>query len=191
MQATESLLSQRFESALVYAFRLHACQLRKDGKTPYISHLLSVTALVLENNGDEDEAIAALLHDAVEDQGGQPTAQYIRQQFGDRVIAIVEGCSEPTRTVQTWKQRKQAYLDHLQQASAEVCRVSLADKLHNVRSLLLSLQQDGEIVWQRFNSPKANQIWFYQSLSAIYQIRCPSVMTQTFSQLVQQLDLAY
>jgi (p)ppGpp synthase/HD superfamily hydrolase len=121
MQATESLLSQRFESALVYAFRLHACQLRKDGKTPYISHLLSVTALVLENNGDEDEAIAALLHDAVEDQGGQPTAQYIRQQFGDRVIAIVEGCSEPTRTVQTWKQRKQAYLDHLQQANFTTC----------------------------------------------------------------------
>jgi (p)ppGpp synthase/HD superfamily hydrolase len=188
MQSTEPMLSQRFETALVYAFRLHARQLRKDGKTPYISHLLSVTALVLENNGDEDEAIAALLHDAVEDQGGLATAQYIRQQFGDRVAAIVEGCSEPKCAAQTWQQRKQAYLDHLQQASPEVCRVSLADKLHNVRSLLSSLQQEGEIVWQRFNSPKANQIWFYRSLSAIYQTRCPDGMAQTFSQLVQQLD---
>jgi (p)ppGpp synthase/HD superfamily hydrolase len=181
-------LTDRFESALTYAFRLHANQYRKDGTTPYIAHLLSVSALVLENGGDEDEAIAALLHDAIEDQGGVPTGKAIRQQFGDRVFAIVDDCTEPISKNYTWRQRKQAHLDHLQQASPAVCRVSLADKLHNLRSLLLSLQQEGEQVWQRFNSDKANHIWFYNSLSAVYQARSQDPMVQVFTQLVRQLE---
>jgi (p)ppGpp synthase/HD superfamily hydrolase len=187
MTPISNLLTDRFESALLYACQLHANQLRKDGTTPYIAHLLSVSALVLENGGDEDEAIAALLHDAVEDQGGASTGEAIRKQFGDRVFAIVDGCTEPLEKSYNWRQRKQAYLDHLQHAIPEVCRVSLADKLHNLRSLLVSLQHEGEQVWQRFNSDKANHLWFYYSLSAIYQVRSQDPMVHTFTQLVQQL----
>jgi (p)ppGpp synthase/HD superfamily hydrolase len=181
-----NLLSDRFGEALSYAFQLHAQQLRKDGKTPYISHLLSVAALVLEDGGDEDEAIAALLHDAVEDQG--VTIATLRERFGDRVATIVNGCSEQRVAGQTWQQRKQSYLDHLQQSSPEVCRVSLADKLHNLRSLVADLEMNGEVVWQRFNSPKANQLWYYQSLSTIFQARSHSSMSKAFAQLVHQLD---
>jgi (p)ppGpp synthase/HD superfamily hydrolase len=131
------LLTVRFESALIYANQLHTFQVRKGSGIPYISHLLSVAALVLEMGGDEDEAIAALLHDAVEDQGGAKTREVIRQKFGDRVVEIVDACSDSeTIPKPPWRQRKEAYLEKIQTASAAVRRVSLADKLHNSRSTL-------------------------------------------------------
>ncbi|MBD2297915.1 HD domain-containing protein [Nostoc sp. FACHB-190] len=130
-------LTSRFESALVYASRLHATQLRKGSNTPYISHLLSVAALVLEDGGDEDEAIAALLHDAIEDQGGEKTRAEIRQLFGDRVVNIVNGCTDAeVMPKPPWQQRKQAYIEKMRSASPEVRRVSQADKLHNIRSTI-------------------------------------------------------
>jgi len=119
-------LQSRFEEALLLAARLHARQKRKDKDLPYISHLLAVTALVFEDGGEEDEVIAALLHDAVEDQGGLRTLEEIRRRFGERVAAIVEGCSDAViHPKPPWQERKQTYLEHLRTASAGVRRVSL------------------------------------------------------------------
>src|SRR6266853_3455026 len=126
-------LSRRFEAALLLATRLHATQTRKGGRIPYVSHLLGVASLALEHGGDEDVAIAALLHDAVEDQGGRPTLQTIRRMFGDRVATVVMECSDTDREPKPpWRERKERYLAHLPSASADALLVSIADKLHNV-----------------------------------------------------------
>ena len=131
-------LSPCFDDALVFASRLHAGQLRKGTPVPYVAHLLAVTATVLEHGGDEDEAIAALLHDAVEDQGGAATRAKIRRRFGENVAAIVDGCTDAdTIPKPPWQQRKEAYLAHLVgETSPSVRLVSSADKLHNVRSII-------------------------------------------------------
>ena len=130
-------MSDRFNRALSLASSLHASQARKGGEVPYIAHLLAVCALVLEAGGDEDLAIAALLHDAVEDQGGESTLLIIRQRFGDRVADVVNGCTDTDETPKPpWKQRKQDYLDHLRGAPDDVRLVSAADKVHNARSIL-------------------------------------------------------
>lgn len=157
-------LTPRFEAALVYAHQLHAAQRRKGSSIPYISHLLSVAALVLEDGGSEDEAIAALLHDAIEDQGGATTRAEILQRFGPTVTAIVDGCTESDIIPKPpWKERKQAYLTDMRQAPASVLRVAIADKLHNVRSTLADLQREGETVWERFNADKADILAYYQA----------------------------
>jgi (p)ppGpp synthase/HD superfamily hydrolase len=182
-------LTFRFEQALVYATCLHHHQYRKDDRTPYIAHLLSVSAIVLEQGGDEDEAIAALLHDAVEDQGGEPTRQAIQQQFGDRVSAIVEGCTEPMPTPRLpWQVRKQRYLEQIQQAPVSVLRVSLADKLHNARSLLAALHQEGEVIWSRFNASKAEKLAFYRALNQIYPATDWHDLTAELDRLLTEID---
>ncbi|MGF1979749.1 MAG: HD domain-containing protein [Nostoc sp. CmiSLP01] len=163
-------LSSRFESALVYATRLHANQVRKGSDIPYVSHLLSVAALVLEDGGNEDEAIAALLHDAIEDQGGAKTREEIRQQFGEKVVTIVDGCTESEVIPKPpWKQRKQEHIERMRSASPEVRRVSQADKLHNIRSTLADWYREGEAVWHKFKGGKEGTLWYYRSLLAIYQ----------------------
>jgi (p)ppGpp synthase/HD superfamily hydrolase len=182
-------LASRFEEALVLAARLHARQKRKDKDLPYISHLLAVTALVLEDGGDEDEAIAALLHDAVEDQGGLRTLEEIRRRFGERVAAIVEGCSDAMSLPKPpWQERKLAYLEHLRTASAGVRRVSLADKLHNARSILADLEQDGEAVWSRFNGGKQGSLWYYRSLLEIFQSGPDSQMLREFARVMAKIE---
>jgi (p)ppGpp synthase/HD superfamily hydrolase len=141
-------LTKRFEEALVYAARLHLYQKRKGTQVPYISHLMSVAALVLEDGGDEDEAVAGLLHDAAEDQGGQSTLDEVRRRFGDKVAYIVKSCSDAFESPKPpWRERKEGYLEHLRSAPPEVRRVSLADKIHNARSILISLKKDGSKVW--------------------------------------------
>lgn len=181
-------LTDRFEAALLYATRLHARQVRKGSGVPYISHLLSVTALVLEDGGDEDEAIAALLHDAIEDQGGAATREAIRQQFGDRVTQIVAGCTEADGVPKPpWQERKQAYLANLPLASAAVRRVSLADKLHNGRSILADWHRVGNVVWSRFRAGKQGTLWFYQSLVETYQKTNAGYMAVELERLVESL----
>ena len=144
-------LSRRFEAALLLATRLHATQTRKGGRIPYVSHLLGVASLALEHGGDEDVAIAALLHDAVEDQGGRPTLARIRRRFGARVAEIVEGCTDAdTVPKPEWRTRKERYLRHLDTASAEVRLVSACDKLHNARAILFDYRVHGEALWKRF-----------------------------------------
>jgi len=182
-------LTSRFEDALVYAHQLHATQLRKGGNIPYISHLLSVAALVIEDGGDEDEAIAALLHDAIEDQGGAKTREIIRENFGDRVTSIVEACSESDVTPkQPWKERKDEYLRKMRDASPEVLRVSLADKVHNARSILFDTYKVGDKVWQRFNVGKEESLWFYQSLLEIYQAKNTSYLVKELARIITELE---
>jgi (p)ppGpp synthase/HD superfamily hydrolase len=183
-------LSTRFETALVYAAQLHSHQVRKGSGVPYISHLLSVAALVLEDGGDEDEAIAALLHDAIEDQGGAKTREEIRQRFGEKVVNIVDGCSEDeTLPKPPWKERKLNYLEKIRLASSEIRRVALADKLHNARSIVADWEREGEKVWQRFKGGKEGTLWFYRSFLEIYQQKVSNSFTQELERLIYRLEV--
>ena len=159
--------SDRFDEALAYASRLHRDQRRKGTDIPYISHLMSVAALVLEHGGDEDQAIAALLHDAVEDQGGEPILEEIRLRYGDGVAKIVADCSDAWEEPKPpWRERKEAYLAKLPEKDAASLLVSLADKTHNARAILNDLRQIGDDIWDRFNGGKDGTIWYYEALSA-------------------------
>jgi (p)ppGpp synthase/HD superfamily hydrolase len=161
--------SPRFDEALTYACGLHADQQRKGSGMPYVAHLLGVTAIVLENGGSEDEAIGALLHDAVEDQGGAPRLAEIRQRFGPAVAEIVDGCSDSDTTPKPpWRERKEAYIAHLPQASRSAQLVSAADKLYNVRSTIDDYREHGEAVWQRFTAGREGALWYYHTLAASY-----------------------
>lgn len=163
-------LTEKFGKALVYAHEAHRDQFRKSTTIPYISHLMSVASLVLENGGDEDEAIAALLHDSAEDQGGAQRLDDIRFNFGDRVAAIVEACSDTLETPKPpWRKRKQRYLAHLRTADSSVLRVSCADKLHNIRSILADWKHMGDKVWERFHAGKEDQLWYYSQLLNTFQ----------------------
>jgi GTP pyrophosphokinase len=163
------VLSSKFEEALILATRLHSNQVRKGTRIPYVAHLLAVTALVLEDGGDEDQAIAALLHDAVEDQGGIEILDEIRRRFGERVAHIVEGCSDSFESPKPhWRERKVNYLRHLREADIDVLRVSLADKLHNACSILHDLQQHGDVIWERFKGGKDGTLWYYRSLEDVF-----------------------
>jgi len=165
-----AILTDRFSRALLLAFELHRSQRRKGSDIPYYAHLLEVTAIVLEDGGDEDQAIAALLHDAVEDQGGLPTLNRIRSEFGERVAGIVEGCSDSTSVFKPpWRFRKEEYLRKLPSHPPEVLLVSLADKVHNARTIFVALQRQGDGVWERFNGGKAGTIWYYRALTQAYE----------------------
>lgn len=158
-------LSARFQQAMIWAAQLHAEQVRKGTHVPYIAHLLAVTSLVLEHGGNEDEAIAALLHDAVEDQGGESTLREIERRFGANVAHIVLGCTDSmTLPKPPWRARKEAYLAHLAQASASVRLVSAADKLHNARTILADYRLVGEAVWHRFEGGRQGTLWYYRTL---------------------------
>lgn len=161
--------SPQFTEALVYATNLHAGQCRKGTTIPYISHLLAVASLVAEYGGDETAVIAALLHDAVEDQGGIPRLNDIQARFGADVAAIVLACSDSTTTPRPpWRERKEAYLAHLADASPAMLLVSAADKLHNARSILADLRRDGPATLKRFNGGATGTLWYYQQLAATF-----------------------
>ncbi|NET05941.1 MAG: bifunctional (p)ppGpp synthetase/guanosine-3',5'-bis(diphosphate) 3'-pyrophosphohydrolase [Symploca sp. SIO2B6] len=189
MNAQPSKLTARFEQALVYTTRLHAQQIRKVSGVPYISHLLAVTALVLEAGGSEDEAIAALLHDAIEDQGGATTREEIRQRFGEKVVAIIDGCTESdTIPKPPWRERKLRYLQQLIYASPFVRLVSLADKLHNARSLLAQWQDRGDEIWNKFNGGKEGTLWFYQNLVQVYRSNGSNFMLEELERVICALS---
>lgn len=173
---------------LVLAHRLHANQVRKVSGVPCMAHLLAVTALVLEDGGTEDEAIAALLHDVIEDQGGETIRAEIEQQFGEAVVVIVEGCTEFMDVPKPcWFERKQRYLLHLQQAFSSVRWVSLADKLHNACSLLVNWQRYGDRVWYCFNAMREEVLWFFRSLGQIYRRTGWDWMTHEFDRVISAL----
>ncbi len=174
---TPTQLTSRFEDALVYTAQLHSSQRRKGSNVPYLSHLMAVAATVLEFGGTEDEAIAGLLHDAVEDQGGAATLAVIEKRYGKTVAAIVAGCSDTDVVPKPpWKARKQAYLAHLQSASDGVLLVSAADKLHNARAILADLRNPavGDTVWSYFKASKADTLWYYRSLADTYLQKMPA-----------------
>ena len=163
----QTSLGERFRGAMVFAAELHAGQVKKGGHNiPYISHLLGVTSLVIEAGGDEDMAIAALLHDAVEDQGGRPTLERIRAEYGERVARIVEGCTDSEiEPKPPWLERKKAYVGHVSEhADSEVTLVSAADKLHNVRAILADFREIGDPVFDRFKGRKDGTLWYYRSM---------------------------
>jgi (p)ppGpp synthase/HD superfamily hydrolase len=185
----QPFLTDRFEEALVYAVQIHKNQWRKGSHVPYISHLLSVAALVLEDGGDEDQAIAALLHDAVEDQGGLERKADIEKKFGEHVAQIVEGCSDAVSMPKpVWRERKETYLRHLAQASPEVIRVSLADKVHNARTILADYRRSGDEIWGRFKGGKEGTLWYYHALIEAYPPAADGFLLAELKRVVAELD---
>jgi len=182
-------LSRRFEEALAYAARIHATQRRKATEVPYVAHLLAVASIALENGAGEEEAIAALLHDAVEDQGGLPRLEEIRARFGDRVAKIVEECSDAvTAPKPPWRARKEAYMEHLRHASPSGCLVSASDKLHNARSILADFRRLGDTVWSRFSGGKEGTLWYYRSLVGALRDRAPAPLVDELNRVVTELE---
>jgi (p)ppGpp synthase/HD superfamily hydrolase len=159
-------LTQRFNDAFLLAAEKHGRQTRKSTEIPYIAHLMSVTAIVLEAGGDEELAIAALLHDVVEDCGGTPILEEVRRRFGDRVAHVVADCTDSyTDPKPPWRERKQAYLQHLKGADSDVRLVSAADKLHNAREILKDIRELGDPVWDRFKGKREGTLWYYRALA--------------------------
>ena len=182
-------LSIRFDHALLFAAQVHRDQDRKKSGIPYLSHLLGVASIVLDYGGDEDMAIAALLHDAVEDHGGRPMLKMIARLFGARVATIVDGCTdsyvEDPRKKESWERRKVRYLRRVRHEDADTRFVSAADKLYNVRSVLRDLRNDGDVAFEKFSAPKAKTLWYYRSLVREYRV---SGVTPRLKPLLDDLD---
>jgi (p)ppGpp synthase/HD superfamily hydrolase len=181
-------LTDRFSRALVRASEIHQHQKRKcnegDPEIPYISHLLNVCGLVLQDGGSEDEAIAALLHDAGEDQGGEPMLDEIEAEFGSNVAEIVIECSDTLEYPKPpWRHRKEEYIARLPEASPSALRVSVADKLDNVRAILLDYRRLGEDLWPRFNAGRDQQFWYYRTLAVAFR-----AIDHFDSPLIDELD---
>jgi (p)ppGpp synthase/HD superfamily hydrolase len=177
--------SPRFDQALVYAHQLHARQTRKGTTIPYVGHLLAVTSIVIENGGAEDEVIAALLHDAVEDAGGAATREEIRRRFGEEVAVIVDGLTDTDRTPKPpWRKRKEDYIAHLNEAPSSVLLVSLADKIHNAQSIVRDARNAGDSVWKRFTGGRDGSLWYYRALVEAFRVR------GQFASMVDELDRA-
>lgn len=184
------MLSERFTQALTYAHQLHAHQVRKGSGVPYIAHLLGVASIALEYGANEDEAIAALLHDAIEDQGGTATRAEIRRRFGDTVTAIVDGCTDSDTTPKPpWRQRKEAYLAHLATASPSVLLVSASDKLYNARSILKDYCLVGESLWQRFQGGKDGTLWYYRALVDAFKQTGNRAIVEELERVVAQIEV--
>ncbi len=182
-------LTARFIRALGYAARLHSRQLRKGKDRPYVGHLLSVASIVIEHGGDEDAVIAALLHDAVEDQGGLPRLREIRRKFGARVARIVEGCTDAHETHKPpWRERKRRYIQRVHRESADVRLVSAADKLSNARELLADHHLEGDAVFERFHGKKDGTLWYYRALVREFRAAGATPLVQELSRVVTALE---
>jgi (p)ppGpp synthase/HD superfamily hydrolase len=182
-------LTQRFEEALIFATQLHAEQRRKGSDVPYVAHLLAVASIVLENGGNEDEAIAGLLHDAIEDQGGMATREEIRRRFGDTVVEIVNGCTDAdVMPKPPWRVRKEAYIEHLRVASPSVRLVSAADKLHNARAVLGDYRELGEMLWRRFHGGREGTLWYYRSVTDALRQGGTSPLIEELERVVSELE---
>lgn len=182
-------LGPRFQRAFVFAAEKHAGQTRKASTIPYLAHLMGVTSLVLEFGGDEDLAIAALLHDVVEDCGGAPMLKEVRRRFGSRVAKVVEGCTDSdTIPKPPWRERKETYIRHLKTADADTRLVSAADKLNNVRSILSDYREVGESIWSRFNGGRDGTLWYYRALVEEFLRRRPNRLIRELEIAVRELE---
>ena len=182
-------LGHRFEQALLFACRKHASQMKKGTDVPYISHLLGVAGLVLEAGGDEDLAIAALLHDVVEDCGGAPMLKEVCRRFGKRVAHVVAGCTDAdTYPKPPWRGRKEKYLRHLRTADAGVRLVSAADKVHNARAILTDYREIGEPIWERLQGKRDGTLWYYQELVKEFRRRKATRLTRELERVVGELE---
>jgi (p)ppGpp synthase/HD superfamily hydrolase len=189
-QTTSPRLTTRFVDALAYAAEKHNDQTRKGGDIPYFGHLLSVAGLVIEADGDETQAIAALLHDAAEDQGGEATLAEIRTKFGEDVATIVDECSDTFETPKPpWRERKARYIAHLDEASKKTILISLADKLDNARAILRDFRAHGPQLWERFSvHDPAQHLWYYGSLLDVYRRRSDSWMVAELERVLLELE---
>jgi (p)ppGpp synthase/HD superfamily hydrolase len=191
-------LTERFDRALLYATHVHGGQVRKGTAVPYIAHLMAVAATVLEYGGAEDVAIAALLHDAVEDQGGEPRLADIRNRFGARVAEIVRACSDSVANTsagepkEDWHLRRVRYVAHLASADEATLLVSLADKVHNARSILRDLREPkvGAAVWGRFKASRQDTLWHYRELANAFMQYRPGQLAQELGEIVDALERA-
>jgi (p)ppGpp synthase/HD superfamily hydrolase len=161
----KTLLGRRFLRAFLFAAEKHKHQTRKASSIPYVAHLMGVASLVLEAGGDEDLAIAALLHDVVEDCGGAPMLKEVRRRFGSRVAKVVDGCTDSdTYPKRPWRERKDKYIARLKTENEDTRLVSAADKLNNVRSILSDYRAIGEEIWSRFSGGREGTLWYYRTL---------------------------
>lgn len=182
-------LSERYDAALAYASELHRDQTRKGTGVPYLTHLLSVSALVGEHGGDEDQMIAGLLHDAIEDQGA--TGPDLEARFGPRVRHIVEACTDAfERPKPAWRARKERYVAKLPGASVDVKLVSASDKLHNARSILADLRRPdvGAAIWSRFSVPREETLWYYRALVGAFASGWSSPVVDELDRVVAALE---
>ncbi len=182
-------LTERFTRAVELALELHRDQKRKLSDTPFAAHLLRVAGLVLEHGADEDTAIAAVLHDAIEDQGGSKTRELIRGRFGDHVAGLVDECSDTDQMPKPpWRDRKEHYLAHLATASPSARLISAADKLDNIRSFLMSYRQWGESVWEHFRGGREGTLWYYRSVRDTLQKSGPGALIDELSRAVAEFE---
>lgn len=185
-------LTKRFLGAVALANEAQGEQRRLGTEIPYLAHLLVVAGLVLEDGGDETQAIAALLHDAVEGGGGVPMLERIRADFGDEVAAIVEACSDSVDPDdrRTWRERKANDLGHLPEVTDEaVMRVVLADKVHNARSIVRDYRSEGEALWMRLtNKTLDDQLWYYRALLEFFGTRRPGPLVEDLRRAVAELE---
>lgn len=191
------MLSQKYDEALVFASRLHARQKRKGTVIPYVSHLLAVSGLVLEQGASEEEAIGALLHDSIEDQGeGYPggveaLCDAIRERFGEAVLAIVKGCTDGDHEVRkrlSYMERKGRYIEHITEASPSVRLVSCCDKTHNARAILADYRTLGEDLWGRFNGGRDGTLWYYRALVEAFQNTGSNAIIDELDRVVSEIE---
>jgi (p)ppGpp synthase/HD superfamily hydrolase len=195
---TSTILTDRFDRALLYATHVHGGQVRKGTGTPYVAHLLAVAATVLEYGGDEDVAIAALLHDSAEDQGGKARLRDVRNRFGERVAHIVESCSDSLANTAAgerkahWRERKERYIAHMREAGEDILRVSLADKVHNARAILRDRRKPeiGEAIWSRFSQPRDQTLWYYRTLADTFRAVLPGQLADELGEIVDVLEVS-
>jgi GTP pyrophosphokinase len=179
-------LSGRFDEAFKYAHEVHAEQTRKGTNAPYVAHLMGVASIVLDSGGNEDEAIAALLHDAAEDHGGRGRLDDIKRRFGDGVARIVEDCTDSWETPKPpWAERKRAYVEHARGLPAASLRVSAADKVHNAYAILRDLRNSGEAVWSRFNAPPDDVMAYYEGLVRAYRAAGGGPLVEELDRIVR------
>jgi (p)ppGpp synthase/HD superfamily hydrolase len=185
-------LTERFFAAGALANEVHGDHRRLGTQIPYAAHLMIVAGLVLEDGGDETQAIAALLHDAVEDGGGRPMLEHIRAQFGTEVAAVVEACSDSLdpHDTRTWRERKASYLAHLPHVTVEgALRVALADKVHNARSIVRDYRAEGHALWDRFtNKTVDDQLWYYGALLEFFATRRPGPLVEDLRRALAELE---
>lgn len=182
-------LTTRFAEALDYAAVVHAGQLRKGTRIPYVAHLIEVAAIVLQHGGGENAAIGALLHDAAEDGGGRPRLDDIRCRFGDEVARIVDGCTDTYETPKpAWRGRKEAYIARIAGEADDVRLVSCADKLANARAILEDHREVGPVVWLRFTGGRDGALWYYAAVSRAFSAAGRTPLTDRLAHVVRELE---
>lgn len=190
MKSKSSEISPRLYEALQFTFKLHGRDARKESNIPYMAHLLSVCAMVQQDGGDEDEAIAALLHDALEDKPEETNRDEITKLFGERVVTFIEVSIDTPADYQggvkpPWRERKEAYLAHVRLTDPALLRVTIADKVDNARATLVDYQRLGEDFWKRFNAGKEDQLWYYESCVLAYEAAgCQGPLLEELRRLV-------